>query len=482
MHTELIFSFVIYLIFILTIGLVASYRNKIVTARGKHSADFLLGGRSTHWFLTALSAHAADMSDWLFMAFPAAVYITGGYALWIPVGLLCGMFASWHFVAARLRTESEKYNGVTFGSFLSNRFSDKSGILSLVAAFISLFFLLIYIAAGLKGMGFVLKSIFYIDYHLGIVIAMAVVALYTSLGGFSSVAILDLFQGLFLLFMILFVPVYAYFQVGGWSTIADAAAFRGVSLALLPSFGMHHIMAIILDPLAWGLGYFGMPHILTKFMGTKDAAELHKAKYVGMVWQLLALSGAALVGIVGLAYFVHGVPGKTEFIFIAMAQNLFVSWLAGIVVCAVVAATISTIDTQMLVVAGIITQDFYHLFFNKSASTKELLVIYRGALIAAAVVGTMIAWYEESTIMALVKYGWGGLGASFGPIILLALYAKNINRYGALAGMIVGCLTSLVWTFIAPFITTMTIYMVPAFTLSLVSAHLVSWLTRGKNG
>lgn len=484
MHVELLVSFIVYLVAILLIGLVSSYyacHNAPASMQTANSSDFLLGGRSTHWFLTALSAHAADMSDWLFMAFPAAVYLHGGHSLWIGISLLCGMFASWHFVAARLRTQSERYHGVTLASFLSNRFADTSGIFSLLAAVISLFFLVIYIGAGLKGMGFVLESTFQLDYHVGIVASMAVVVLYTCLGGFSSVAILDLFQGLFLLAMILIVPLCAYFQVGGLSNILHAATIRNVSLAPISQFDFYHVASIVLDPLAWGLGYFGMPHILTKFMGTKDATELHKAKYVGIAWQFLTLASAALVGIVGLAYFVHGVPGKPELIFIAMTQSLFTPWLAGIVLCAVVAATISTVDTQMLVVAGIITQDIYKMFFHRDASSQKLLTIYRIALFGAAMGGLAIAWHEGSTIMALVKYGWGGLGASFGPVILLALYSTTINRYGAIAAMLAGFLTTMMWDFIAPFIISMTIYSIlPAFIMSFVAAYVVSWITATK--
>jgi len=482
MHTcadygALLVSFIVYLAIILVIGLFAHHQRS-PTKAGAQASDFILGGRSTHWFLTALSAHAADMSDWLFMGFPAAVYLAGGFSLWIPIGLLIGMFLTWHFVAARLRIESERHHGVTLASFLSNRFNDRSGMLSLVAAVISLFFFVIYLSVGLKGMGFVLKSAFHLNYHVGIALSMAVVIIYTFVGGFTSVALIDLFQGIFLLAMVMVVPAYAYFTVGGLTPIMAAAAQRHVSLSLIADFDWRSLASIVLDPLAWGLGYFGMPHILTKFMGTKNANELYKGKYVGLIWQLLAMASAAAVGIVGLAYFVQGVPDKPEFIFIAMAQGLFNPWIAGWVLCAILAATISTVDTQMLVVAGIVTHDLYRKIFRPHAAERELKRIYRAGLILAAIGGFIIAWDEQSTIMALVRYAWAGLGASFGPLVLLALYTKNINAYGAIAGMLAGCLTAVSWDLIAPFVTTVSVYaMVPAYAANILSAILVSRLT-----
>ncbi len=476
-YVALISSFIMYLGIILSIGIYSSYTTRSHTKKDTGASDFILGGRSTHWFLTALSAHAADMSDWLFMGFTAAIYTYGGFSLWIAIGLFFGMACTWQFVASRLRTESERVHAVTLASFLSNRFADRSGFLSLLAALISLFFFVIYLSVGLKGMGYVLQSAFNMNYHFGIALSMIVVVIYTFVGGFESVALIDLFQGLFLLAMITIVPVFAYFNVGGLSAIVLAAKLRGVPLALINHIDVKSICAIILDPLAWGLGYFGMPHILTKFMGTKDAGELHKSKYVGLSWQLIAMSSAAAVGFVGLAYFIDGVPEKTEFIFIKMAQELFNPWIAGWILCAILAATISTVDTQMLVVAGIITHDLYYKLVAPQATELELKRIYRIGLIVAAIGGFAIAWDEQSSIMALVKYAWAGLGASFGPLVLLALYSNGVNAYGAIAGMTAGCITSIVWPLIGPCIGGMTIYaIVPAYVANITCALVVSRL------
>lgn len=481
MYIQFIISFVVYLSIILVIGVVAAHKNAKIYQPESQSTDFLLGGRSTHWFLTALSAHAADMSDWLFMGLPAAVYLQGGYEIWIPIGLLVGMFLTWHFIAAKLRIASEFYGGSTIASYFKNRLQDNSGVIGGVCAIISFFFFAVYLSVGLKGIGYVLKSAFHIDYHIGIFIAVIVVVAYTIIGGFVSIAWIDLFQGLFLLSMLMFVPIYAFFNVGGIQAIMKGALQRGVSLSLFPDFSLYGILSILLNPFAWCLGYFGMPHVLTKFMGSADAQQLHKAKYVGVTWQLLATSSAVAVGLVGLAYFTHGVPGKPEFIFIEMAKSLFNPWLAGVVLCAILAATISTVDSQLLVLASIVAQDFYKNILNKKATTAQVITIYQYALVCAAFIGFIIAWNEESSIMALVKYAWSGLGSSFGPLMILSLYSTRINKFGAIAGIITGALVSASWQFFNPYITTMTIYsIVPGFVSGLMIIYFVSIITNDK--
>lgn len=485
MHIEFVISFVVYLLIVMAIGIISAYKLKpthaIDATNAEQSSDFILGGRTTHWFLTALSAHAADMSDWLFMGLPAAIYMLGANQIWICIGLLFGMFMAWHMIAAPLRRASEKYNSFTLASYFKERFNDTSGILVGLTAIISCFFFAVYLSVGIKGIGYVLKSAFDIDYHVGTFLAVIVVTLYTVIGGFISVAWIDLFQGLFLLMMLILVPVVGYFTVGGYEAISEAASIRNVSLALVPDYSFKTIVGILLNPFAWALGYFGMPHILTKFMGSADAQDMHKAKYVGVTWQILALSAAALVGIVGLAYFPTAVPGRSEFIFIEMAKSLFSPWIAGLVLCAILAATISTVDSQLLVLAGIIAQDFYKQFINKRATHKQIFMTYRIALVVSALVGFAIAWNEESTIMTLVKYAWSGLGASFGPLVIASLYSKNINKFGAIAGVITGGLVSATWDLINPFIPSIQIYsIVPAYIASFAMIYGISYLTKNK--
>ncbi len=476
MYMQFLISFIVYLIIVLAIGIIAARNNPQETS--EHSSDFMLGGRSTHWFLTALSAHAADMSDWLFMGLPAAVFLQGGNQIWIPIGLLVGMFSVWHFIAKRLRIVSAQYHGVTLASYFKNRFADTSGILITVCALISFFFFSVYLSVGLKGVGYVLKSAFNLNYHLGAFLAVIVVITYTVLGGFVSVAWIDLFQGLFLLSMLILVPVVGFFKIGGLALIAKAAQLKGISLSLIDDLSIRGILSIILNPFAWCLGYFGMPHVLTKFMGIDDPEQLHKAKYVGITWQLLATTSAVFVGLVGIAFFMNGVPGKPEFIFIEMTKSLFDPWFAGIVLCAILAATISTVDSQLLVLASIIAQDFYKNMFYKKATSQQMLFVYRCALVGAAFTGYAIAWNEESTIMSLVKYAWSGLGASFGPLMILSLYSTTVNRWGAIAGILAGAFVSASWNFINPYITTMPIYsIVPGFVVGLIIIYGISLLT-----
>jgi sodium/proline symporter len=478
MHIQFIAAFVLYSITVLCIGLFASQHHD-ETKKKSDSDDFILGGRSTHWLLTALSAHAADMSDWLFMGLPAAVYTIGASQIWIPIGLLCGMFCSWHFVARRLRIATEQYQAYTLASYFKKRFNDTSGLLVATAALLSFFFFAIYVSVGLKGIGYVLQSAFHIPYHVGICIGLCIVLPYLLLGGFSSVAMLDLFQGIFLLGMLVLVPIYAYVQLGSFGEIVRAAHAKGISLALIPDVSFKGVLALLLNPFSWCLGYFGMPHILTKFMGTANPDEINKAKYVGISWQLLATCAAVSVGLVGIAFFSGGVPGKTEFIFIEMAKSLFSPFIAGLVLCAILAATISTIDSQLLVLAGIVAEDFYKNIINPAASSAQVYKVYQGAIAGGALVGLACAVNEQSSIMSLVQYAWAGLGAAFGPLVLVSLYSSYPNKYGALAGLLSGSCIAVTWDYLNPLLTDMQIYaMVPAFMGNFVAIYVVSWLTK----
>lgn len=476
MISGLLVAFVLYLGIVFSIGIAAAFYRK--KSKQAVDADFILGGRSTHWLLTALSAHAADMSDWLFMGLPAAVYMLGGTQVWIPIGLLCGMFSAWHFIARPLRIASAHYGASTIASFFQKRYSDTSGLIGAVTALISFFFFSIYISVGLKGIGYVLESAFGINYHLGIGIALLVIVSYLLVGGFASVALLDLFQGIFLLCMLILVPVVAFIKVGSLQAMLNAAAIRQVSLALIPDWSVYNLLGIFLNPFAWCLGYFGMPHILTKFMGTENPDDLYKAKYFGIAWQICATGAAVAVGVVGIAYFQTAFLVKPELIFVLMAKTLFTPFFAGIVLCAIVAATISTVDSQLLVLAGIITEDFYKGLINPRASTAQMQRVYNAALLTAALIGFVLAWHESSTIMGLVRYAWAGLGAAFGPLMIMSLYSEYPNRYGALAGIITGAGVAAVWDMLNPLIISMPIYaIVPAYFASTCAIYGVSWFT-----
>jgi len=478
-------AFVTYLLIILIIGIWASKKNKLLINNQNNRTnnnDFILGGRSSGWLLTALSAHASDMSDWLFMGLPATVYLKGSIEIWIPIGLIFGMFLSWQFIAAKLRTESEKYNSTTISSYLTNKYNDNSGLITITASVISFIFFIVYLSVGIKGIGYVLKSAFDLNYYIGTLLAISIVLIYTLIGGFTAVSAIDLFQGLFLLSMILLVPVYAFIKLGDINLIRKAAQIRSISLSIIqckyPTDCLYNLISILLNQFSWALGYFGMPHILTKFMGAKDIKNMNKSKYIGIIWQFLALSSSFAVGIISIAYF-KSIAIKPEFIFIELTKSLFSPLFSGIILCAILAATISTVDSQLLVLASIIAQDFYKNLINKNATNIQVYNVYKMALIISSISGLLISWNQHSTIMNLVKYAWSGLGSSFGPAILLSLYYKTTNKCGILAAIISGAIISIIWPIINFYIINIEIYsIVPAFLISLISGYLISKITK----
>ena len=457
-------SFVLYFSVLVIIGLIAHRRHTT-------AADFMVGGRSLNFYVTALSAHASDMSSWLFMAFPMAVYTKGVPGAWIGLGLLMGMLLTWQFVAPKLRIATEQTDSYTLSSYWEARFADNSGVLRLLSAALMLLFVTYYLSAGLISLGFLFESLFNADYYLGITIATAVMLTYTSFGGFVAVAWVDFFQGMFLLAMIILVPTVAYQYLDAEKSIASCAAMRDLSLSIMPR-GASHWVEILILAVSWGLGYFGIPQILTKFMGINDASEIRKAKFVGMSWQVLSLTAATAVGVVGVAFFCDGLDNP-ELVFVKMCQSIFSPFWAGIILCGVLAATISTMDSQILVVSAIITEDFYDKFLKKRASSKQLLVVSRLSVLAVSLIALAIASTRNATIYDQVFFAWTGLGCSFGPLMLLALHYPKANRQGAIAGILVGGFSALAW----PWLGIDFPAMIPGFAASALSIYLVSKAT-----
>lgn len=475
MDIQVLAAFITYFCILLTIGLVAHKTQNT-------SADFIIGNRSLNFWLTALSAHASDMSAWLFMAFPAAIFMGGLTQSWTAVGLVIGMFLNWQFVAKRLRTATEKYDSYTLSTFFERRFNDKSGVLRVLTAAVSVVFLTSYLSAGLIAMGLLFESLFGIDYYVGLTIAMVVGMTYTFSGGFITVAWTDLFQALFLLLVILVVPFVAFLHLAnGVGNIESSAIANEIPLNFVTDYSWGSILSIIFLLLSWGLGYFGQPHIITKFMGIKDVKQMNKAKYLGMSWQILALSAAALVGIVGIGYFPQGLEDP-QLVFVTMVQSLFTPFLAGTILCGVIAANMSTMDSQILVCASVISEDFYKHMMKRTASQKELLLASRLSVIGVSAISLLLAFNKSSTILEIVLYAWSGLGSAFGPLILMSLYSKRTNRYGAITGILVGGLMVGFWDLINPLVTEMPVpSMIPAFFLSLASIYVVSLITNKKS-
>lgn len=467
MNVQLFASFLLYFAFILLIGW---YFHKRQTSEG----EFIMGNRSLNFWLTAFSAHASDMSAWLFMAFPAAIYLGGLTHAWAAFGLVIGMFLNWQLVAKNLRIQTEKYNSYTLPTYFENRFQDGSGAIRIVTAVMTVIFLACYLTAGLIAMGFLFESIFGLDYYLGLSIATIVAVTYMFFGGYVTVAWVDLFQALFLLAMIIIVPLVGYLSIpGGLSSIEKIIAEKGLDTDLFDNLHLKLLLSF-----GWGLGYFGQPHILTKFMGIKDPSKMYKSKYVGMSWQIVALGAAIAVGYVGIGLF-PTVIANPELIFVEIVKSEFLPFFGGIILCGILAANISTMDSQILVCASVISEDFYKHFVHKKASAQNLLLVSRISVVVVALISLLIAFYQSATILETVFYAWSGLGCSFGPLVFMALYSKTANKYGAFAGIVVGGLVAGIWPMLNPYFTNVIIpAMVPGFILSFLSIYFVSLLTR----
>jgi len=473
MSTEYFIAFIAYFLVLLGIGIFSHKRQQ-------SDKDFIVGNRQLNSWLTAFSAHASDMSGWLFMAFPAAVYVHGLSGAWIGIGLILGMLVNWQFIAIPLRTLTEKYEVYTLSCLFSAHFKDKSGLIRILTALMAIFFLTCYLSAGLIAMGYLLESLFQIDYFFGICVATLVAVTYTIIGGYYTVAKVDQFQAIFLMIMIALVPVSAFFAMGGhFETVIDEAKIRGLSLSLIPDTSWYSLLSILSLILGWGLGYFGQPHIITKFMGISSPKELVKAKYIGMSWQVITMTSAAACGLIGIGLF-QGTLGNPELVFVEMVKSLFNPLIAGFILCAVIAASMSTMDSQILVCASIISEDFSKFIFKRHASPKELLFISRVGVIAVSAVALGFAFVRSSTVLDAVLYAWSGLGASFGPLIFATLYSKTANRSGAVAGIVIGGCTAALWPSINPLISSFELpSLIIGFPLSAVSIYTVSKLSKG---
>jgi SSS family solute:Na+ symporter len=458
-------AFIAYFTLLLGVGFYFYHKNK-------SQNDFALGGRKLNYWVTAISAQASDMSDWLFMGFPGVIYATGLIGIWTAVGLVLFMFLNWHFIAPRFRIATENTNSMTLSSFLQTKFGDTSNTISVIGGLLCLYFFIFYIAAGLVGLGKIFETAFHINYYHGIILGLAITLTYTLLGGLMAIAWSNLFQGIFLLIAILLVPFYAIYQLGGsGSVIADLAQQPG-SQFLSCLAADKSILSIFFGITAWGLGYFGQPHILISFMSIDNVNNMKKAKFVGLSWQILVLTAAILVGVVGKA-FIHPALANQELVFISMVQTLFTPFLAGLILCAMLAATISTINTQALVSASLITHDLYYPFIKNEISSQQKLFFTRAAIFIIPMLALIAAFYNTIFIMDLVHYAWSGLGCSFGPLVILSLYTSFVTPQGAIAGLVVGGLVGIFWP-IQHAIPTLVV----GFILSFTVTYIVSMLTK----
>jgi sodium/proline symporter len=341
----------------------------------------------------------------------------------------------------------------------------------------SLLFYTIYISSALVGMGHLLETLFDINYYLGTLIGILIVIPYLFVGGYITLAWIDLFQGFFLMAVIIFVPLFVLPGIGGWEGIVDSVSMHNLSLALIPDFSASTLFEIFFMAFGWGLGYFGQPHIITKFMGIKNVHEISKSKFIGMGWMIISLAAATFVGLTGIAFFKNGLADPQQ-VFIEMVKVSFHPFFIGLMLCAVLATTINAMSSQVLVLSSSLTEDFYKRLFKKDASSKELLLVTRLGILLVSLIALGIAYAKLSTVFTLVFYAWSGLGSSFGPLLILSLYSKKINKYGAWAGILSGGLISATWPYFNSFISVQIPSMILGFSISFILILLVSHLTR----
>ena len=434
---ETLITFVIYLIFLMGVGVY--FYKKTETAE-----DYVLGGRGMGSWVTALSAQASDMSGWLLMGLPGAVYMTGMSQTWTAIGLTLGTYLNWKILAPKLRVQTEETDTMTLPNFLSKKLKDDTGTIRIFSAIVILFFFTVYSSSGLVAAGKLFASILGIDYKSAVIIGVGTIVFYTFMGGYLACCWTDFFQGTLMFLAILVVPVMAYFTGGGMESIACQAQIRDISLSIL--HGSKIGTMGIISALAWGLGYFGQPHILVRFMSVKNLEELNKARQIAMAWVLISLAGAVAIGITGIGLFtdISQIGGDSEKIFIYMISKLFNPWVGGILLAAILSAIMSTIDSQLLVSASTLSEDFYR-YIKKDATEKQVMWTGRIGIIAISLVATIIAMDTNSHILSMVSYAWAGFGGAFGPAILMTLYCKNLNWRSVFAGMLVGVAVIILW-------------------------------------
>lgn len=469
-------TFALYLVAVLGIGFAAYFATR-------NFDDYILGGRSLGSFVTAMSAGASDMSGWLLMGLPGAIYAMGLSEAWIAIGLTIGAYFNWLLVSGRLRVHTEfNNNALTLPEYFYHRFGGDNRIIKIASATIILFFFTIYCASGIVAGARLFESLFEIDYNTALWLGAFATIIYTFIGGFLAVSWTDTIQASLMIFALLFAPIMVYLNLGGMDEIHTAIAMASTAndknyASLL--FGTSFVG--IISAAAWGLGYFGQPHILARFMAADSVKSLTSARRIGMTWMILCLTGAVLVGYFGLAYFTQNPSQVTilqennERVFIGLAQLLFNPWIVGIVLSAILAAVMSTLSCQLLVCSSAITEDFYKGFIRPTASQNELVWVGRMMVLAVAIIAIAIAQNPDSKVLGLVSYAWAGFGAAFGPVVIMSLFWRRMTGAGALAGMIVGALVVIAWK---PLTGSSLYEIIPGFILGLLTIYVVSLTTK----
>ncbi len=438
-------AFALYLGLMLAIGF-------FTFRKTKSTSDYFLGGRSIGPWFTALSAEASDMSGWLLMGLPGLAYFTGlQEAFWTAVGLLVGTYLNWLLVAKRMRKYTiHAKDSITIPEFLTNRFHDKSKVLQTISSLIILVFFVVYTASGFLACAKLFTAVFGMNYYAALLLGVVVILGYTLLGGYLAVVATDFLQGSLMFVALVATGLIALFAIGGPAhTFAELAKFgeHFINPFITPP-GTTYGFLQILSALAWGLGYFGMPHILVRFMSIRSNAEVKTSRRIAMVWVTLAMAAALLVGVVGKIFLLpleYASQSAAESVFIASMQKIFPTFIAGFFLCAILAASMSTADSQLLVASSAFSKDVYKALLRKDASDKETLLVSRITVVVITIIAIFLAMDPNSSIFDVVSYAWAGFGATFGPVILASLFWRKATKNGAIAAMVGGFLTVIIW-------------------------------------
>jgi len=481
-------SIVVYLAVVVLIGVIYSRKTKNV-------GDFYLGGRKLGPLVTAMSAEASDMSSWLLMGLPGVAYLTGiADAGWTAIGLAVGTYFNWLIVAKKLRNYSEKIGAITVPDFFSQRYKEKKNVLMAIAALVIIVFFVPYTASGFAACGKLFGTLFGVDYHIAMVISAIIIVGYTSLGGFNAASTTDFIQSIVMTVALVVVLVFGVSQAGGMDAVLDNArslsGYLGMFNTYNPETGeaVSHSALTIASTMAWGLGYFGMPHILLRFMAIENPEKIRLSRRVASVWVVISMAIAVIIGVVGLGMVKAGVLSPladSETIIVQIAdllsgKGMVFALIAGVILAGILASTMSTADSQLLAASSSASENILGGLFKLKLSETGEMVVARVTLIVISVIGVVIAWDSNSSVFGIVSFAWAGFGAAFGPVMLLALFWKRSNKYGAIAGMIAGGAMVFIWKYIIAVKVggVFAIYeLLPAFLIGLVVNVIVSLLT-----
>lgn len=479
----------LYLIGMLLIGVHYSKKTS-------NSSDFYLGGRTLGPLVTAMSAEASDMSSWLLMGLPGLAYLTGvANAAWTGIGLAIGTYVNWLIVAKRIRTYSHHLNAITIPDFFSKRYHDDRNIINFVSAVIIIIFFIPYTASGFAACGKLFASLFGLDYFVAMIVSAAVIVGYTALGGFLAASTTDLVQSIIMTMALVVIMTFGISKAGGLGAVIENANSLSGYFSLVKThvpetaeMGNYNLFSTV-STLAWGLGYFGMPHILLRFMAIQDKQKLSLSRRIATIWVLISLTVAIFIGIVGNAMTSNGAidileGSKSETVIIAIAtllssHGILPALIAGLILAGILAATMSTADSQLLAASSSISQNIFQDFFKIEMDERKSMLVSRLTVVFISIIGVIIAYNPNSSVFDIVSFAWAGFGATFAPVVLCALFWRRSNKIGVLAGMFVGAVTIFVWKYaIRPMGGLWDVYeLLPAFVLALLTIICVSLMT-----